>query len=138
MSDQQEEEVLRRRAREQAEIERQTDALVLHTLTTLVTASEELKSKLRRDTESLLEGYRRSKRQLESEISRTTAERLRSRREAEQERPASGTSPEPGGIIHSVIAGSGAESPGPAGSVPREGVPSTASPGSPSSRGAGL
>jgi hypothetical protein len=86
VSDQQEEEILRRRAREQAEIERQTDALVLRTLTTLVTASEELKSKLRRDTESLLEGYRRTKRQLESELSRTTAERVRSRREAEQER----------------------------------------------------
>lgn len=86
VSDQQDEEILRRRAREQAEIERQTDALVLRTLTTLVTASEELKSKLRRDTESLLEGYRRTKRQLENEISLTTAERLRSRREAEHER----------------------------------------------------
>lgn len=86
MSDQQDEEILRRRAREQADIERQTDALVLRTLTALVTASEELKSKLRRDTESLLEGYRRSRRQLENEISLTTAERLRSRREAEQEK----------------------------------------------------
>ena len=86
MSDQQEEEILRRRAREQAEIERQTDALVLRTLTSLVTASEELKAKLRRDTEGLLDGYRRTKRQLDNEISLATAERLRSRREAEQER----------------------------------------------------
>jgi hypothetical protein len=86
VSDQQDEEILRRRAREQAEIERQTDALVLRTLTSMVTASEELKAKLRRDTEGLLDGYRRTKRQLDNEISLTTAERLRSRREAEQER----------------------------------------------------
>jgi hypothetical protein len=88
VSEQQEEESLRRWAREQAEIERQTDALVLRTLTTLVSSSADLKSKLRRDVESILEGYRRSKRQLENEISLTTAERLRSRREAEQERAA--------------------------------------------------
>ena len=86
MSDQQEEEILRRRAREQAEIERQTDTLVLRTLTSLVTASEELKAKLRRDTEGLLEGYRRTKRQLDNEIALATSERLRSRRVAEQER----------------------------------------------------
>ena len=86
MSDHEDEEILRRRAREQAEIERQTDALVLRTLTSMVTASEELKAKLRRDTESLLEGYRRTKRQLENEIAMATAERVRSRREAEQER----------------------------------------------------
>jgi hypothetical protein len=86
VSDQQEEEILRRRAREQAEIERQTDTLVLRTLTSLVTASEELKAKLRRDTEGLLEGYRRTKRQLDNEIALATSERLRSRRAAEQER----------------------------------------------------
>jgi hypothetical protein len=88
VSDQQEEEILRRMAREKAEIERQTDALVLQTITALVTASEELRSKLGRDVEAILDGYRRSKRQLENEISLTTAERLRSRREAEQERAA--------------------------------------------------
>lgn len=86
MNDQQGEDILRRRAREQAEIERQTDALVLRTLTSMVTASEELKAKLRRDVEGLLDGYRRTKRQLDNEISLTTAERLRSRREAELER----------------------------------------------------
>lgn len=86
MSEQHEEESLRRWAREQAEIERQTDALVLRTLTAMVTAAEDLKSKLRRDTESMLEEYRKSKRALENEISLSTAERQRFRREVEQER----------------------------------------------------
>jgi hypothetical protein len=82
----QDEEMLQRRAREQADIERQADALVLRTLTALVTASEELKAKLRRDTEHLLDRYRQTKRQLEHEIAAATAERARSRRDAEQER----------------------------------------------------
>ncbi|MCC7372164.1 MAG: hypothetical protein IT306_27365 [Chloroflexi bacterium] len=86
MTEQHEEESLRRWAREQAEIERQTDALVLRTLTAMVTAAEDLKSKLRRDTESMLEEYRKSKRALENEISLSTAERQRFRREVEQER----------------------------------------------------
>jgi cell division septum initiation protein DivIVA len=86
MSEQHDEESLRRWAREQAEIERQTDALVLRTLTAMVTAAEDLKSKLRRDTETILEEFRRSKRGLENEISLSGAERQRFRREAEQER----------------------------------------------------
>lgn len=86
MSEQHEEESLRRWAREQAEIERQTDALVLRTLTAMVTAAEDLKSKLRRDTESMLEEYRKTKRGLENEIGLSTAERQRFRRELEQER----------------------------------------------------
>lgn len=86
MTQQHEEESLHRGAREQAEIERQTDALVLRTLTAMVTSAEDLKSKLRRDTEAILEGYRREKRSLENEISLATAERQRYRREAEQER----------------------------------------------------
>jgi hypothetical protein len=86
VSEQHEEEILRRWAREQAEIERQTDALVLKALTTLVTAAEDLKSKLRRDVEGILEEYRRTKRSLENEISLATAERQRFRREVEQER----------------------------------------------------
>ena len=65
VSEQHDEESLRRWAREQAEIERQTDALVLRTLTAMVTAAEDLKSKLRRDTETILEEFRRSKRGLE-------------------------------------------------------------------------
>jgi len=86
VSEQHEEEILRRWAREQSEIERQTDALVLKALTAMVTAAEDLKSKLRRDVESILEEYRRTKRGLENEISLGTAERQRFRREAEQER----------------------------------------------------
>ena len=86
MSEQHEEESLRRWAREQAEIERQTDALVLRTLTAMVTAAEDLKSKLRRDTETMLEEYRKTKRGLENEIGLSTAERQRFRRELEQER----------------------------------------------------
>jgi hypothetical protein len=86
VSEQHDEESLRRWAREQAEIERQTDALVLRTLTAMVTAAEDLKSKLRRDTETILEEFRRSKRGLENEISLSGAERQRFRREAEQER----------------------------------------------------
>jgi len=86
VSEQHEEESLRRWAREQAEIERQTDALVLRTLTAMVTAAEDLKSKLRRDTESMLEEYRKTKRGLENEIGLSTAERQRFRRELEQER----------------------------------------------------
>lgn len=86
MSEQHEEESLRRWAREQAEIERQTDALVLRTLTAMVTAAEDLKSKLRRDTEAMLEEYRKTKRGLENEIGLSTAERQRFRREIEQER----------------------------------------------------
>jgi cell division septum initiation protein DivIVA len=86
VSEQHEEEILRRWAREQAEIERQTDALVLKALTAMVTAAEDLKSKLRRDVEGILEEYRRSKRGLENEISLATAERARFRREVEQER----------------------------------------------------
>lgn len=86
MSDQHEEESLRRSAREQAEIERQTDALVLRTMTGMVTAAEDLKSRLRRDTESILEGFQRAKRGLENEISLAAAERQRFRRETEQER----------------------------------------------------
>lgn len=86
MTEQHEEEILRRWAREQAEIERQTDALVLKALTAMVTAAEDLKSKLRRDVEGILEEYRRTKRGLENEISLATAERQRFRREAEQER----------------------------------------------------
>jgi cell division septum initiation protein DivIVA len=88
VSEQHEEESLRRWAREQAEIERQTDALVLRTLTAMVTAAEDLKSKLRRDTEAMLEEYRKTKRGLENEISLSTAERQRFRREVEQERDA--------------------------------------------------
>jgi hypothetical protein len=49
VSEQQEEESLRRWAREQAEIERQADALVLKSLTAMVAAADDLKSKLRRD-----------------------------------------------------------------------------------------
>jgi hypothetical protein len=86
VNEQHEEEILRRWAREQAEIERQTDALVLKALTAMVTAAEDLKSKLRRDVEGILEEYRRTKRGLENEISLATAERQRFRREAEQER----------------------------------------------------
>src|SRR5262245_48261673 len=86
MSELHDEESLRRWAREQAEIERQTDALVLRTLTAMVTAAEDLKTKLRRDTETILEEFRRSKRGLETEISLAGAERQRFRREAEQER----------------------------------------------------
>jgi hypothetical protein len=86
VSEQHEEESLRRWAREQAEIERQTDALVLRTLTAMVTAAEDLKSKLRRDTESMLEEYRKTKRGLENEIGLSTAERQKFRREMEQER----------------------------------------------------
>lgn len=86
VSEQHEEESLRRAAREQAEIERQTDALVLRTLTAMVTAAEDLKSKLRRDSEDILENYRRTKRGLENEISLAGAERQRLRREAEDER----------------------------------------------------
>ena len=86
MSEQHEEESLRRWAREQAEIERQTDALVLRTLTAMVTAAEDLKSKLRRDTEAMLEEDRKTKRGLENEIGLSTAERQRFRRELEQER----------------------------------------------------
>jgi hypothetical protein len=86
VSEQHEEEILRRWTREQAEIERQTDALVLKALTAMVTAAEDLKSKLRRDVESILEEYRRVKRGLENEISLATAERQRFRREVEQER----------------------------------------------------
>jgi len=86
VSDQHEEESLRRAAREQAEIERQTDAIVLRTLTAMVTAAEDLKSKLRRDTDEILENYRRSKRSLENDIGMATAERQRLRREAEDER----------------------------------------------------
>jgi len=85
VSEQHEEEILRRWAREQAEIERQTDALVLKALTAMVTAAEDLKSKLRRDVEGILEEYRRVKRGLENEISLGMAERQRSRREVEQE-----------------------------------------------------
>lgn len=88
MNEQHEEEILRRWAREQAEIERQTDALVLKGLTAMVTAAEDLKSKLRRDVEGILEEYRRTRRSLENEISLATAERQRFRREAEQERDA--------------------------------------------------
>jgi hypothetical protein len=86
VSEQHEEESLRRASREQAEIERQTDALVLRTLTAMVTAAEDLKSKLRRDTEDVLENYRRTKRSLENEISLAGAERQRLRRDAEDER----------------------------------------------------
>lgn len=86
MSEQHEEEILRRWSREQAEIERQTDTLVLKALTAMVTAAEDLKSKLRRDVEGILEEYRRTKRGLENEISLATAERARFRREVEQER----------------------------------------------------
>jgi hypothetical protein len=86
VTEQHEEESLRRASREQAEIERQTDALVLRTLTAMVTAAEDLKSKLRRDTEDILENYRRSKRGLENDISLAGAERQRLRREAEDER----------------------------------------------------
>jgi hypothetical protein len=86
VSEQHEEEILRRWAREQAEIERQTDALVLKALTAMVTAAEDLKSKLRRDVEGILEEYRRTKRSLENEVSLATAERQRFRREVEQER----------------------------------------------------
>ncbi|MGE3272230.1 MAG: hypothetical protein AB7P40_26010 [Chloroflexota bacterium] len=86
MSEHHEEESLRRWAREQAEIERQTDALVLRTLTAMVTAAEDLKTKLRRDTEAILEEFRKTKRGLENEISLSTAERQRFRREVEQER----------------------------------------------------
>jgi hypothetical protein len=86
VSEQHEEESLRRWAREQAEIERQTDALVLRTLTAMVTAAEDLKSKLRRDTESMLEEYRKTKRGLENEIGLSTAERQRFRREIDDER----------------------------------------------------
>src|SRR3954452_19296685 len=86
VTEQHEEESLRRAAREQAEIERQTDALVLRTLTAMVTAAEDLKSKLRRDTEDILENYRRNKWSLENEISLSGAERQRLRREAEDER----------------------------------------------------
>src|SRR5262249_24891883 len=88
VSDQHEDEILRRWAREQAEIERQTDAFVLKTLTTMVTAAEDLKAKLRRDVESILEEYRRTKRSLENDISLATAERQRFRRDAERERDA--------------------------------------------------
>ena len=88
MSDQHEEESLRRAAREQAEIERQTDALVLRTLTAMVTAAEDLKSKLRRDTEEILENYRRTKRSLDNDLGMAGAERQRLRREAEDERDA--------------------------------------------------
>src|ERR1700754_4548915 len=79
---------MRRWSREQAEIERQTDALVLKALTAMVTAAEDLKSKLRRDVEGILEEYRRNKRSLENEISLGTAERQRFRRETEHERDA--------------------------------------------------
>ena len=88
MAEQQEEERLRRWAREQGDIERQIDVLVVKALSTMVTAAEELKSKLRRDTESILDGYRRTKRGLDNDISLSTAERLRLRREAERERDA--------------------------------------------------
>jgi hypothetical protein len=86
VSDQHEDDGLRRWAREQAEIERQTDALVLRTMTAMVTAAEDLKSKLRRDTESIVEDFQRTKRGLENEISLSGAERQRFRREVEQER----------------------------------------------------
>src|SRR3954466_2728023 len=49
VSEQNEEENLRRWSREQAELERQTDVMVMRTLTSLVTQAEDLKSKLRRD-----------------------------------------------------------------------------------------
>jgi cell division septum initiation protein DivIVA len=88
VTEQHEEESLRRLAREQAEIERQTDALVLRTLTAMVTAAEDLKTRLKRDTETILEGYRRTKRGLDNDISMATAERQRFRREAEQQRDA--------------------------------------------------
>jgi hypothetical protein len=88
VSDQHEDESLRRWAREQAQIERQTDALVLKTITAMVQAADDLKSRLRRDTDAILEGLRREKRALDNDISLATAERLRLRREAERERDA--------------------------------------------------
>ena len=72
--------------REQADLERQTDALVLKTLTSLVSAAEDMKARLRRDTDSLLEEFRRTKRGLENDISMAGAERQRLRDEAESER----------------------------------------------------
>jgi len=84
----QEDERLRRCAREQADIERRVDALVLGALTSLVKSAEDLKSRLRRDTEGILDAYRRTKRGLEGDISLAGAERQRLRRDAEQERDA--------------------------------------------------
>ena len=52
----------------------------------MVTAAEDLKSKLRRDTESMLEEYRKTKRGLENEIGLSTAERQRFKREIDDER----------------------------------------------------
>ena len=83
---QEDEASLRSYDREQADLERQTDALVLKTLTSLVSAAEDLKSRLRRDTDSLLEELRRTKRGLENDISMAGAERQRLRDEAESER----------------------------------------------------
>lgn len=88
MTEQHEDERLRRWEREQAEIERKADALVLSTLSAMMKAADDLKSRLRRDTASILDAYRRTRQGLESDISLAGAERQRLRREAENERDA--------------------------------------------------
>lgn len=87
-AEQHEEAGLRRLTDERAEIERQTDALVLRTLAALVTAAEDLKAKLRRETDSLLEEYQRAKELLDDQHSLVESARQEVRREAEQEREA--------------------------------------------------
>lgn len=71
--------------RERNEIERQTDALVLKTVTSLLLAAEEVTARLRRDTDSILEDFRRNRRGFAHELSLAGATRERMRQDAESE-----------------------------------------------------
>ena len=85
---QQDEDLTRRWAQEQAETERHADALVLRTLTALVTTSEELKGRIRSEIERTIDEYRRTRQQLDRELAQATAELALVRQAIERERTA--------------------------------------------------